>query len=45
MGAGEATKFPFEIRLKNAIFGEQPMRIDFTLDADEQYQFSVYRTM
>ena len=32
-------------RLKNAIFGKQPMRVDFVVDADEQYQFSVYRTM
>jgi hypothetical protein len=45
LGAGEAKSFPFEIRLKNAIFGEQPMRVDFVVDAEEQYRFSVYRTM
>jgi hypothetical protein len=43
--ANETAKFPFEVRLKNAIFGEQPIRVDFVVDADEQYQFSVYRTM
>jgi hypothetical protein len=45
LGIGEAKSFPFEIRLKNAIFGEQPMRVDFVVDAEEQYHFSVYRTM
>ena len=45
LAADEASSFPFEIRLKNAIFGEQPMRVDFVVDADEQYHFSVYRTM
>jgi hypothetical protein len=45
LAAGEKFNFPFEIRLKNAIFGEQPMRVDFVIDADEQIQFSVYRTM
>ena len=27
------------------MFGEQPMRVDFVVDADEQYHFSIYRTM
>jgi hypothetical protein len=45
LGMGEAKSFPFEIRLKNAIFGEQAMRVDFVVDAEEQYRFSVYRTM
>jgi hypothetical protein len=45
LGAGEAATFPFDVRLKNAIFGEQPIRVDFVVDADEQYQFSVYRKM
>jgi hypothetical protein len=42
LAAGENFHFPFEIRLKNAIFGKQPMRIDFDVSADEQYKFSVY---
>jgi len=45
LSIAEAKSFPFEVRLKNAIFGEQPMRVDFVVNADEQYRFSVYRTM
>jgi hypothetical protein len=45
LGAGEAATFPFDIRLKNAMFGEQPVRVDVVVDADEQYHFSIYRTM
>ncbi len=45
LAAGEELQFPFEIRLKNALFGEQPVRIDFKVEADEEYQFSVYRQM
>ncbi len=45
LSAGEEATFPFDIRLKNAMFGEQPIRVDVVVDADEQYQFSVYRTM
>lgn len=45
LAAGETATFPFEIRLKNAIFGEQPVRVDFVVDADEKYFFSVYRKM
>jgi hypothetical protein len=41
-----SSSFPFEIRLKNgATFGKQPVRIQFNVEADEQYQFSVYREM
>jgi hypothetical protein len=42
LAAGEDFHFPFDVRLKNAIFGKQPMRIDFDVNADEQYKFSVY---
>ena len=42
LAAGENFHFPFEVRLKNATFGKQPMRIDFDVSADEQYKFSVY---
>jgi hypothetical protein len=41
----EDTQFPFQIRLKNAMFGKQPIRIEFNIEADEHYQFSVYREM
>jgi len=45
LSAGESATFPFDVRLKNAIFGEQPVRVDFVVDADEKYHFSVYRKM
>lgn len=45
LAAGESATFPFDVRLKNAIFGEQPVRVDFVIDADQQYHFSVYRKM
>jgi hypothetical protein len=45
LSPAEIARFPFDIRLKNAIFGEQPVRVDFVVDADETYEFSVYRTM
>lgn len=43
--AGESATFPFDVRLKNALFGAQPVRIDVVVDADEQFHFSIYRTM
>lgn len=45
LSAAESANFPFDVRLKNAIFGEQPVRVDFVVDADETYHFSVYRKM
>jgi hypothetical protein len=42
LAAGAETKFPFEIKLKNAFYGRQPIRIDFTVEADERLQFSAY---
>lgn len=45
LAAGEEGKFPFEIRLKNALFGKQPVRLDFTVEGDKNYQFSVYKQM
>lgn len=42
LAANGETKFPFDIRLKNALFGKQPIRIDFTIEADERLEFSVY---
>lgn len=40
-----AMRFPFDIKLKNALFGKQPIRIDFTVEADERLEFSVYGEM
>ncbi len=45
MAAGEEFKFPFEIRLKNALYGKQPVRIEFNVEADEPYKFTVFRKM
>jgi hypothetical protein len=45
LSAGESATFPFDVRLKNAIFGEQPVRVDFVIDADQKYHFSVYRKL
>ncbi len=45
LGANDSARLPFEVRLKNATFGEQPIRIEFMVDSDEKYRFSVYRTM
>jgi hypothetical protein len=42
LAAGEKASFPFDIRLKNAHFGRQPIRVEFKVQADELYQFSVY---
>jgi hypothetical protein len=42
IAAGEEKSFPFEVRLKKAFFGKQPIRVDFKIQADETYNFSVY---
>ncbi len=42
LAADSEMKFPFEIELRNALFGKQPVRIDFKVEADQEYAFSVY---
>jgi hypothetical protein len=42
LAAGAETKFPFDIKLKNALYGKQLIRIDFTVEADERLRFSAY---
>ena len=42
LAPGQEMQFPFEVELRNALYGKQPLRIDFKLQADEQYTFSVY---
>ena len=42
LAPGEAAKFPFAVRLKNAYYGPQPVRLDFTIQAEEEYSFSAY---
>jgi hypothetical protein len=38
-------RFPFDVKLKNALYGKQPVRVDFTIEADERLEFSVYRAL
>ncbi len=45
LAADAETKFPFDIKLKNALYGKQPIRVDFVIEADERLEFSVYRDM
>jgi hypothetical protein len=45
LAANAETKFPFDIKLKTAWYGKQPVRVDFTIEADEKLQFSVYDTI
>jgi hypothetical protein len=45
LAADAEMKFPFEIELRNARFGKQPVRIDFRVEADKTYEFSVYREL
>jgi hypothetical protein len=42
LAADAEMKFPFEIELRNALFGKQPVRIDFHVEADRPYEFSAY---
>jgi hypothetical protein len=42
LASAAETKFPFDIKLKNALYGKQPIRIDFTVEAEERIQFSAY---
>jgi hypothetical protein len=45
LASGEQTSFPFDIRLKNAYYGAQPIRVDFDIVADESFRFSAYKEM
>ncbi len=42
-GAHQPFELPIRIALDEATYGDQPVRIDFEIDADRQYQFSVWR--
>lgn len=41
--SGEDRRSPIAIRLQDAQYGDQLVRLDFTLLADREYQFSVWR--
>jgi hypothetical protein len=45
LAPGEEARFPFDVRLKNALYGPQPIRIDFKVQAEEEYAFSAYMQM
>lgn len=45
LATGAETKFPFDIKLKDAWYGKQPVRVDFLVEADEKIEFSVYSAM
>ena len=42
VAANGETKFPFDIQLKSVWFGKKPVRVDFTIEADEKLEFSIY---
>jgi hypothetical protein len=45
LAPGEEARFPFDVRLKNAFYGRQPIRVDFKVQAEEEYSFSAYMQM
>lgn len=45
LAANADMKFPFDVKLKSALYGKQPVRVDFTVEADEKFEFSVYCDM
>lgn len=45
LAANSEMKFPFDIKLKNAVYGKQPVRVDFTVEAEEKFEFSTYCEM
>ena len=45
LAPGEEYILPFGVYLDEATFGDQPVRVDFELEADRQYVFSVWRTL
>jgi hypothetical protein len=38
-------KLPFDIQLKSVWYGRKPVRVDFTVEADEKLEFSIYRDL
>ncbi|MGI9455747.1 MAG: hypothetical protein ACR2NU_04250 [Aeoliella sp.] len=45
IGSRQPFDLPIQIALDEATYGVQPVRIDFRIDADRQYQFSVWRRL
>src|SRR3954453_19773010 len=45
LAANAESKFPFDIQLKSVWYGKKPVRVDFTIEADEKLEFSIYRDL
>src|SRR5262249_48012117 len=45
LAANAEMKFPFDIQLKSVWYGRKPVRVDFTIEADEKIEFSIYRNL
>jgi hypothetical protein len=45
LAAGAEMTFPFDVQFKNAWYGKKPVRVDFTIEAEEKIEFSVYENM
>lgn len=45
IGPKEEFSLPIQIQLNDATYGVQPVRIDFVIEADQQYRFSVWRNL
>jgi hypothetical protein len=43
LAANAEMKFPFDIQLKSVWYGRKPVRVDFTIEAEEKIDFSIYR--
>jgi hypothetical protein len=45
LAANAEMKFPFELQLKSVWYGKKPVRVDFTIEADEKLEFSIYQDL
>lgn len=45
VGPREGFRLPIHVILDDATYGPQPVRIDFRVEADREYRFSVWRTL
>jgi hypothetical protein len=45
LAADGEMKFPFDIQMKSVSYGKKPVRVDFTIEADEKLEFSIYRSL
>lgn len=45
LAAGREHQSPFQVTLNDASFGDQPVRVDFVVNADKPYRFSVWKSL